>query len=139
MSNTKRKGNKAEAVILASFVKLEIPVSIPFGDNEKYDLIVEIDNQLKTVQIKYGTLSNGVVKCDARHRIGSDRIEYETYKDKVDYLAIWCETIDKVYLVPAKDIGTHLYLRIDQPKNNSCISTIKWAKDYELTTTILGS
>lgn len=41
--NTKDKGNIGEAVILAEFMKKGIPVSIPFGDNARYDLIAEFN------------------------------------------------------------------------------------------------
>jgi hypothetical protein len=131
--NTKRKGNKAEAAVLSKFVKLEIPISLPFGDNEKYDLIAEIKNEFKSIQVKYGSYKDGVVSCDARCRIGSKRIEYETYEGKVDFIAIWCETLDQVYLIPARDKSiTNITLRVEPPRNNSCISTIVWAKDYEI-------
>ena len=53
--------------------------------------------------------------------------------DLVDYIAIWCEYLNKCYLLSMKecDNKTNIYLRVDKPKNNSCISTITWAKDYE--------
>lgn len=62
--NTKIKGNKAESVILAEFVKHEIPVLLPFGDNEKFDLVIFINNEFKSVQVKYGRYVNGCVVAD---------------------------------------------------------------------------
>jgi ADP-heptose:LPS heptosyltransferase len=131
--NTKTKGNKAEAIVLAEFIKNNIPVLLPFGDNEKYDLVIDINGQFKSVQIKYGRISNGCVTADIRHRTGAKRISYETYYDKVDFIAIWCEENNKVYLISLKEFGNKVtaLLRIDSPKNNSCISTICWDKDYE--------
>ena len=133
MDNTKKKGNKAEAVILAEFVKNNIPVCLPFGDNEKYDLVIEINGVFKSVQIKYGRYINGCVVSDMRHRIGSDRIAYSTYNDKVDILAVWCQELNKCYLIILKDYGNKIgcRFRIEPPKNNSSITTVVWAKDYE--------
>lgn len=37
--NTKRLGNIGEAKVLSAFVEHEIPVYIPFGDNEKLNLM----------------------------------------------------------------------------------------------------
>ena len=37
----KQKGNIGEAKCLAKMIELGIPVAIPFGDNERYDLIIE--------------------------------------------------------------------------------------------------
>ena len=131
--NTKQKGDIAESVIISEFIKNNISVSIPFGDNDKYDLIVELNNQFKSVQIKNGRFENGKIIADIRHRIGKDRINYSTYSDKVDFIAIYCDYNDSCYLIDLKTFGnkTHACLRIDSPKNNSCISTIIWAKDFE--------
>ena len=39
--NSKRIGNIGEAKVLAKFVEMGMPVYIPFGDNEKADLVAE--------------------------------------------------------------------------------------------------
>lgn len=130
--NTKRKGNIAESAISNEFIRNEIPVLLPFGDNEKYDLVIDINGKFKSVQIKYGTIINGCIIADTRHRIGAKRIKYESYDGKVDIIAVWCEELRKAYLLPLSEFKkTCTYLRIDIPKNNSCISTIRWAKNYE--------
>lgn len=131
--NTKSTGNKAEIVIISEFIKNDIPVSLPFGDNQPYDIVIDTKDGFKSVQVKHGIFKNGVVVADVRKRIGSSRIGYVTYDDLVDYIAIWCEYLNKCYLLSMKecDNKTNIYLRVDKPKNNSCISTITWAKDYE--------
>lgn len=58
---TKKTGNKAESVILSEFVKSDIPVLLPFGDNEKYDLVVEINKNFYSIQVKHGLYKNGVI------------------------------------------------------------------------------
>ena len=132
--NTKTKGNKAEAVVLSEFIKHNIPVLLPFGDNEKYDLVVQLGNEFKSVQVKYGRSENGCIVADIRHKIGVKRISYGTYYDKVDFIAIWSEFYNKTYLIDLKAFGdkTQAKLRIDNPKNNSSISTVCLASDYEL-------
>lgn len=49
---TKQLGNIGEAKALAKFVELQIPVYIPFGDNEKSDLIADFNGKLNKVQVK---------------------------------------------------------------------------------------
>lgn len=44
--------NIGEAKALAKFVELQIPVYIPFGDNEKSDLIADFNGKLNKVQVK---------------------------------------------------------------------------------------
>jgi hypothetical protein len=48
-------------------------VSIPFGEDHRYDLVVEKDGILSRVQVKTGRLRNGVVmfNCYSSHgRVG---------------------------------------------------------------------
>ncbi len=49
---TKQLGNIGEAKTLAKFVELMIPVYVPFGDNEKSDLIAEFNGRLNRIQVK---------------------------------------------------------------------------------------
>lgn len=132
--NTKSLGNKAEIVVISEFIKNDIPVSLPFGDNQPYDVIIDTKLGFKSVQVKHGTVKDGVICVDIRKRIGNKRLKYTTYDKLVDYIAIWCEKLNKCYLLDIQecDCKTYLHLRVDKPKNNSCISTVKWAKDYEL-------
>lgn len=39
---SKNKGELVEAVVLAELMKREIAVSLPFGDNQRYDMILDI-------------------------------------------------------------------------------------------------
>ena len=41
MDSYKRIGNIGEAAILNKFVEMGVPVYIPFGDNEKSDLVAD--------------------------------------------------------------------------------------------------
>lgn len=50
--NTKAQGDIGVAMAIAYFTLQGCPVSIPMGDNTRYDLIVEIRGQLKKVQCK---------------------------------------------------------------------------------------
>ena len=128
----------AESIILSEFVRKGVPVLIPFGDNDKYYLVVQLKDIFKSVQIKYGRYAKGVVVADIRHRIGTNRIKYETYSGKVDYIAIWCAELNTSYLMPIEECGkTHIFLRVDEPKNNSCTSTIIWASDYDFSKVLL--
>lgn len=139
MDSPKNMRNKAEIVVISEFIKNDIPVSIPFGQNEPYDLVIDTKYGFKSVQVKHGTYRNGCVVVDIRHRIGYSKIEYSTYDGKADYIAIWCEELNTCYLLDIKECNgkTNLRLRIDNPKNNSCISTIVWAKDYEFSNKVL--
>ena len=51
--NSKDKGNIGESKILYEFIKRGIQVSIPFGDNARYDLIADFGGKLNKIQVKY--------------------------------------------------------------------------------------
>jgi len=41
MANTKAIGEISEAIVLAEFLKMGFPVLLPFGDNQRYDMVIE--------------------------------------------------------------------------------------------------
>lgn len=49
---SKNIGNIGEAKVLAKFVELGIPTYLPFGDNEKADLIANFNGKLNKIQVK---------------------------------------------------------------------------------------
>ena len=58
--------------------------------------------------------------------MGSCRLKYDLIKDNKKL-----NTDNYLLSMKECDNKTNIYLRVDKPKNNSCISTITWAKDYE--------
>ena len=139
VKDTKLVGEKTEIIVISEFIRNGIPVSIPFGDNQPYDLVIDTIQGFKSVQVKHGNAKNGVIEADVRKRIGCDKVKYTTYDNLVDYIAIWCEDTDECYLLSMDECNgkTRIRLRIDSPRNNSCISTIVWAKDHLLRDKIL--
>ena len=47
--NTKSIGNIGEAKALCKFIEYHIPVYLPFGDNERSDLIAELNGKLNRI------------------------------------------------------------------------------------------
>lgn len=131
--NSNTIGNMAESVILAEFQKMEIPVSIPFGRNEPYDFIIDTKEGFKSVQVKHGTYKNGCVVSEITRKRTYKKTQRVSYKGIVDYIAIWCSEINRAFLLKPEEFRAiqTAYLRVEQPKNNSCISTIVWAEQYD--------
>lgn len=120
--NTKTKGNIGEAIILSEFVKRGIQVSIPFGDNARYDLIAEFNGKLNKIQIKYcSSLSEtGSITCktsSSKNHTTNKRLD--TYKNDVDYIAFYIQPWNDSCLIPIEDcLGNTFSLRKEKPKNN---------------------
>lgn len=127
--NTTAIGERTEAVCLAELVKRDFKVLTPFGNNRRYDFVIDTRHGFKSVQCKTGRLTKGRIEFNAYNAMGH-------YKEDVDLFLVWCPDNDKVYMVPTKDVGTSKpYLRVDPPKNGQA-KGIRWAKDYELGWTI---
>ena len=122
MLNTKDKGNIGEAVILSEFVKRNIQVSIPFGDNARYDLIAEFNNKLNKIQIKYCSeiIKTGSIVCKCASSTNhTTNKHYTTYKNDVDYICCYLQPWDVSVIIPIEEIGDKkmFLIRKDLPKN----------------------
>lgn len=104
--NSKRIGNIGEAKVLAKFVEMGIPIYIPFGDDEKADLIAEFDGKLNKIQVKTSIKSkNGCSIFDltssTAHRTNGERRKY--LNSEIDYFALYSFDRDKIYLMKVPD------------------------------------
>ena len=104
--NSKRIGNIGEAKVLAKFVEMGIPIYIPFGDDEKADLIAEFDGKLNKIQVKTSIKSkNGCSIFDltssTAHRTNGERRKY--VNSEIDDFALYSLDRDKIYLMKVPD------------------------------------
>ena len=136
-NNTKYLGNLTELQCITRFYELGFPVSIPYGDSEKYDMIVDINNNLYKLQCKHAnphinelgqvdyisiktTWSSGYTKNKP-----ATRNKYS--KEDCDYFVThYC---GKNYLIPVKECSNQKILRIVAPKNGQ-IKGINFLKDF---------
>ena len=139
--NTKTKGNIGEACILSEFVKRGIQVSIPFGDNARYDLIAEFNGKLNKIQIKYCSQlsdTNSVVCKTSSSKNHTTNKRLDTYKNDVDYIAFYIQPWDVSCLIPIEDCyGKTFSLRKVKPKNNQS-KKIHLVDDYSFDKFLCG-
>lgn len=131
----KRSGSFAELKVATEFSKFGIPVLFPYGDNEPYDLVVELKGEFKTVQVKSTKIINDVLKIEVRKRVGSKRLGSESYKKyNIDFLAVMCVDNESLFLVPFNEINAdyNFHLRLSKTKNNQN-NGINYADDYYFT------
>lgn len=130
--NSKRKGNIAEAKVLSRFVELEIPVLIPFGDNERYDFVVELEEGFKRIQCKTGRFRNGCVLFNAYSSYAHRGKGKKDYIGEIDYFGVYCDYTNSVYLVPVLEVGSsEVSLRV-KPTLNKQVKRINLACNYIL-------
>lgn len=131
--NNKTKGNISEARALYEFQKYNIPVCLPWGDNERYDMIAEFNGKLNRIQVKTcNEEQNGAICCYTRSSTNhTTNKKLSTYVNEVDYFVFVNQTYDLIAIVPIEDIGEkkQIRLRIREPLNNQITNT-KYFKDY---------
>jgi hypothetical protein len=116
--NTKQVGDISEIMVLAELVKRDYTVSVPFGDNDPYDLIVDIEDELYRVQVKTGWIEDDCVRFKTASKTtveGTPRTnDYDT--GDIDAFAVRCKDTSSLYWVPVGSAGKkNTYLRIESP------------------------
>ena len=133
--DTKSIGDRSEAMVIASLVCHGYLVSIPFGENHRYDLIADDGHRLLRIQVKTCRLKDGVVNyaCSSTHQHRrSGPTANHPYFGQIEYLAVYCPGNGKVYLVPESElVSTRAHLRL-APCLNRQNRKIRWAAEYEL-------
>jgi hypothetical protein len=130
--NSKAKGEISEGHVIAHLLKLGYSVSMPFGDNQRYDLIWDDRTRLWRVQVKTARVVGGCVVFNVASTNGFTGVK-TSYHGQIDLFMAYSPDLDRVYRVPIEEVGRNeVRLRVDPPRG-VVISTIRWAKDYELT------
>jgi hypothetical protein len=132
MSKPKEVGERTEAAILNHFIQKGVPVSIPWGNNQRYDLVLEENGVLLKAQCKTGTYKKGVVTFATSSKSGGK--SRKDYSGQIDCFLVYCEQLNTYYKIDIVAISNKnaMSLRVDPLKKFGPKSTIKWAKDYEV-------
>ena len=120
-SSNKEKGNTSLGMAIAYFTSQGYTVSIPLNDTQDYDLVIEKNNILQTVQVKSSGCKNknGHFQVALKSCGGTKGTTYKTFKQtNVDLLFIFLED-SSMYLIPSNKIN-----------NNSTITLSNKYKDF---------
>ena len=129
-------GDISESAIITRFLQLGYVVLTPYGGNQRYDLVIEdADGQFWRIQCKTGRIDQGSTAISfnpsIRNVTGKNR-QPRDYRGQCDYFAVYCEKLNKAYLIPVDQVGTSgAALRLAPRKYNPNKNAL-WAKDYEL-------
>ncbi len=132
MRNTKEIGDTAVAGVLAKLLKKGYAILLPFGDSQRYDLVLDKNGQFFRVQCKSGRVRNGCIRFNSSSTQWYKGHRRKNYKGQVDYFGVYCPDLDKTYLIPVNVVGeTQGILRITKPKNNQA-KYIRWCNAFEI-------
>ena len=131
----KEKGNLTELQCLVSFAELGLKTSIPYGENCRYDFILDVNGHLLKIQCKSShplSLENNegfAFKCQSVNASSTGIYSSRYSKEEIDYFSTYFN--GQCYLVPVEDCGLTKTLRYVYPKNGQK-KGISLAENYTL-------
>ena len=126
-------GLRIEATILGELVRRGFRVLKPFGENHRYDLVIDLDGRFVRVQCKSGRLRRGVVNFStASVRSNTDGRSTRGYAGEADLFVVYCPDNHGIYAVPVDEAPAgYMNLRVAPPLNKQARG-VRWAADYAL-------
>lgn len=113
MAHPKTVGDVTQAMVLARLVEAGHEVLLPFGENVRYDLVIDHGDRFTRVQCKTGRLMQGAVvfntcSVNLHHPAArrGDRPYRRGYRGEADVFGVYCPGTKSVYLVAVDDVGT---------------------------------
>jgi hypothetical protein len=121
VEHPKAIGDRSTLAIMLALKDAGYALLLPFGENTRYDLVIDDGNGLRRVQCKTGRLRDGAIRfatCSAYGHHRNPATARRSYTGQIDAFAIHCPETGGVYLVsiddlPVKAQGT---LRINAPE-----------------------
>ena len=122
MAATKRKGTLAEAHVMVHAISRGYRVSLPYGEDSPYDLVVDRNGHLERVQCKFVQSDGRVIIVRCRSTNGWATTKYRS--EDIDWIATFDATTQRCYFVPSSLLGdgrAALYLRLMPAKNGQSV------------------
>ena len=133
LQNSKAVGDITQSQVMAALLRRGKKVLMPFGDNSRYDPVVEERGLFTRIQCKTGKFDRGAVVfsvASSQYRRGGKR---QDYRGQIDAFGVFCPDNEKVYIIPIDDLplAREAKLRLTSP-GNSQFKGIRWAAKYEI-------
>ncbi|MDY6817157.1 MAG: group I intron-associated PD-(D/E)XK endonuclease [Halobacteriales archaeon] len=132
-SNSKDTGDQTEAHVIHQLIASGYRVSIPFGDNDKYDLIADSGETLYRIQCKTAwRSSNETIRFNTHSQTTKDGEYHErSYHGDIDGFIVRYPANEKLYWIDIEDAtGQKMNLRFESEIDHP---SINWAHEHEFT------
>ena len=130
MAITKQKGDIAEAFVTYLLKQKGFNVLIPWGEDNKYDIVAEKNGVFKRIQVKYVTPKNGILEVAIRSSNNYNTLYYSS-RD-VDIIVAYSPQQNKAYFIPLnKTQSRKVYKLRLTPTKNKQKKYISMASKYE--------
>ena len=130
-TNSKDKGDETEAKVIHELISNGYSVSVPFGDNDKYDLIADDGENLYRIQCKTGWRNKENTMRFNTHSQTTKEGEYheDTYYGEVDAFVVRYPANETLYWIDIEEATEQkMELRFEADVDHP---SINWAEEYE--------
>jgi hypothetical protein len=136
MQHPKDVGDRSTIAIMFALRLEGYAILVPFGENTRYDLVIDNGSRLRRVQCKTGRFKNGAVyfpTCSTYVHHKNPKVPRRDYEGQIDDFAVYCPELRAVYLIPIEDVPTRAQgsLRVAPPRNGQA-KGVRLAAAYEV-------
>jgi hypothetical protein len=126
--NRKWAGEMAEAAFLHKAMELGLVVSKPWGENSRYDFVVDTGERLVRVQVKSTSC-----KCEGRYAVSAHGSDPKTgySAEDIDFLVAHVPPEEAWYVIPVEAFAPHLHLWL-YPRGEHAGQYEKYREAWEL-------
>ena len=106
MEHPKAVGDRSTLAVMLALQRAGYIVLMPFGENTRYDLVIEKGTSFARVQCKTGRLRGGAVRfaaCSSYAHHSNPSLTRRDYLGEIDFFGVYCPETGGVYLVPIAD------------------------------------
>lgn len=133
--NRKWAGEMAEAAFLHKAMELGLVVSKPWGDNSRYDFVVDTGERLLRVQVKSTSCL-----CEGRYAVAAHGCDPKSgySAEEIDFLVAHVPPEEAWYVIPVEAFAPHLHLWL-YPRGEHAGQYEKYREAWELLGAGVGS
>ncbi len=135
MEHPKDVGDRSTLAAMLALGAAGYEVLLPFGENTRYDLVIERDARFQRVQCKTGRYVGGAVRfpvASSYYHHPNPPSRSRSYVGHVDAFAVYCAATAGIYLIPIAELAhcaRESALRVEPCRNNQS-RRIRWAERY---------
>ncbi|MBA3401728.1 MAG: hypothetical protein H0U05_07040 [Actinobacteria bacterium] len=138
MDHPKDIGDRSALAVMLALREAGYAIAVPFGENTRYDLVMDDGIRLMRVQCKTGRLREGAVRFNTASsyaHLPSPRELRRTYHGQIEHFGVYCPETGGIYLIPIDDVNCTKEARLRvAPSRNRQRKRIRLAADYQIGT-----
>jgi hypothetical protein len=131
--NSKQVGDISEVAVKKFLLEQGFSVLDTVGDNDRYDLVYEKEEEFYRVQVKTGRYKNGKILFDCENKTTENGkvVKKQYTKKDIDFFFVYYPESEKIFKIPVSEApSSRMEIRVEEAKQDD--PRINWASDYQV-------